>query len=326
MLEGIYLCNATISRINQMSNLNEIPVMKKDQYFPHEVNLRQTSEFMHLIEEQGMSGYGIYWGIIEYLRSQDNYTGDFRVVKPLATQLRTTVNKLEKVLNDYGLFEVSDFTFRSPKLNELMGPLDKKRRTVGGRSGEGQPKVASKISSNSLEIRTTPVTVKKSKVKKSKEETSSTEEAKKSDAAEAVTLSSVRLAWEGYVDELDKEQQWKEIMAMRTGLKKEFFALYPRIVACFKNHVRALGKERSILSSSDAKHYFCFYLTPGSVTFQRLMAQLKQPSEERHPYRFEERDPATGQRSYCGVSIPDDAPPRPNAQAVWNGETGDWKF
>ena len=52
--------------------------MKRDQYFPHEVNLRQTSEFMHLIEKEGMAGYGIYWGLIEYLRSQDNYTGDLR--------------------------------------------------------------------------------------------------------------------------------------------------------------------------------------------------------------------------------------------------------
>lgn len=33
--------------------------MKKDQYFPHEANLRQTSEFMHLIEKEGMAGYGI---------------------------------------------------------------------------------------------------------------------------------------------------------------------------------------------------------------------------------------------------------------------------
>lgn len=300
--------------------------MKQDQYIPHELNTRNTTEVIHLIEEQGMAGYGIYWCLLEYLRTQDNYMGDFRVLKPLARRMKVRLSKLLSILQDYGLFICDDYSFYSPKLLELMNPFEEKRARIKAYKEK-------KKLDNLLEINATKDTINilegkgegKGKVK-GKEETSSTEEAKKSDAAEAVTLSSVHLAWEGYVDELDKEQQWKEIMAMRTGLKKEFFTLYPRIVACFKNHVRALGKERSILSSSDAKHYFCFYLTPGSVTFQRLMAQLKQPSEERHPYRFEERDPATGQRSYCGVSIPDDAPPRPNAQAVWYGETGDWKF
>ena len=304
--------------------------MKRDQYFPHEVNLRQTSEFMHLIEKEGMAGYGIYWGLIEYLRSQDNYTGDFRVLKPLAVQLRTTPNKILKVLKDYNLFEVSDFTFRSRKLSETMKPLEQKRQQINQRStggsaegmGEGRPRVDQKTAHNSLKTSTTSDTVKKSKVKKSKEYTSSAEET----ASSSTPSLSIRLPWETYVDELDKEQQWKEIMAMRSGLKKEFFSLYPRIVECFKNHVRALGKERSILSSSDAKHYFCFFLNPGSTTFQRLMAQLKQPSDKDSPYRFEERDPTTGQRSYCGVPIPDGAPPRPNAQAVWNNETKQWKF
>ena len=304
--------------------------MKRDQYFPHEVNLRQTSEFMHLIEKEGMAGYGIYWGLIEYLRSQDNYTGDFRVLKPLAVQLRTTPNKILKVLKDYNLFEVSDFTFRSRKLSETMKPLEQKRQQINQRStggsaegmGEGRPRVDQKTAHNYLKTNTTSDTVKKSKVKKSKVYTYSDEET----ASSSSPTLSIRLPWETYVDELDKEQQWKEIMAMRSGLKKEFYSLYPRIVECFKNHVRALGKERSILSSSDAKQYFCFFLNPGSTTFQRLMAQLKQPSDKDSPYRFEERDPTTGQRSYCGVPIPDDAPPRPNAQAVWNSETKQWNF
>ena len=302
--------------------------MKRDQYFPHEVNLRQTSEFMHLIEKEGMAGYGIYWGLIEYLRSQDNYTGDFRVLKPLAVQLRTTPNKILKVLKDYNLFEVSDFTFRSRKLSETMKPLEQKRQQINQRStggsaegmGEGRPRVDQKTVHNSLKTSTTSDTVKKSKVKKSKEYTSSAEET----ASSSTPTLSIRLPWETYVDELDKEQQWKEIMAMRSGLKKEFFTLYPRIIDGFKEHVRALGKESAILSSSDAKRYFCCYFTPGSYTYQQLMVQLKQPDKDHNPY--EERDPTTGQRSYCGVTIPDGAPPRPNAQAVWNNETKQWKF
>ena len=94
--------------------------MKKDQYFPHEANLRQTSEFMHLIEKEGMAGYGIYWGIIEYLRSQDNYIGDLRVLKSLARQMKTKPIKVENVVRNYQLFILTDYTFQSAKLMEWM--------------------------------------------------------------------------------------------------------------------------------------------------------------------------------------------------------------
>ena len=56
--------------------------MKRDQYIPHEVSMRSTSEVMNLIEKEGMSGYGIYWALMEYLRVQDGYTGDLRALVP----------------------------------------------------------------------------------------------------------------------------------------------------------------------------------------------------------------------------------------------------
>ena len=121
------------------------------------------------------------------------------------------------------------------------------------------------------------------------------------------------------MDELQQEQQWQELMAIRCGLKKQFFALYPRIVESFKNHVRSIGKEGHILSLSDAKHYFCFYLDPGSITFKRMVEELQKPVDK-GVYRYEDRHPSAGPRSYCGVPIPPEAPPRPNNQAVWTGE------
>ena len=45
--------------------------MKRDQYIPHEVSMRSTSEVMNLIEKEGMAGYGIYWALMEYLRVQE---------------------------------------------------------------------------------------------------------------------------------------------------------------------------------------------------------------------------------------------------------------
>lgn len=296
--------------------------MKKDQYIPHEVSMRNTTEVMNLIENEGMAGYGIYWALLEYLRTQDDYVGDLRVLKSLARQLKTKLAKIESVLNSYGLFIVTDYTFRSRKLESAMKPLEEKRKAMS-KQNAGKAEANRKqnevktdaehnqIPCNSLKTNSEMVLskVKESKVKKSKEITSS--------------LSPSLPAWERYVDELQQEEQWKELMAMRTGLKQQFYTLYPRIAENFKQHVRLLGNEGRILSPSDAKHYFCFFLEPGSVTFKRLVAELQKPLDK-GKYKFEDRNPITGQRSYCGVSIPADAPPRPNEQAVWNG--GKWVY
>ena len=296
--------------------------MKKDQYIPHEVSMRNTTEVMNLIENEGMAGYGIYWALLEYLRTQDDYVGDLRVLKSLARQLKTKLAKIESVLNGYGLFIVTDYSFRSRKLESAMKPLEDKRKAMSKQNvgkaeanrkqNEVKPEAEhNQVPCNTLKTNTEMVLskVKESKVKKSKEITSS--------------LSSSLPAWEQYVDELQQEEQWKELMAMRTGLKQQFYTLYPRIVENFKQHVRLLGNEGRILSPSDAKHYFCFFLEPGSVTFKRLVAELQKPVDK-GKYKFEDRDPATGKRSYCGVPIPDDAPPRPNDQAVWSD--GKWRF
>ena len=293
--------------------------MKKDQYIPHEVSMRSTTEVMNLIENEGMAGYGIYWALMEYLRTQDDYTGDVRVLRTLARQLKTKLCKVESVLHNYGLFTLTDFTFRSTKLDAMMRPLENKRKAME-KQNESKPKAErNQKACNSLKTNESVVL---SKVKESKEENTPSISSSSAEAAAGKTIKYTP-AWEQYVDSLQQEEQWKELMAMRTGLKQRFFACYPRIVEHFKQHVRLLGNEGRILSPSDAKHYFCFYLDPGSVTFKKLWEELHKPIDK-GKYKHEDRDPATGQRSYCGMPIPADAPPRPNAQAVWCD--GKWVF
>ena len=102
-----------------------------------------------------------------------------------------------------------------------------------------------------------------------------------------------------------------------------FVQRFGEVLQHFKRHVQAVGNEKDIQTPSDAKRYFCFFNTPGSPTFARLVAELQKPVDK-GKYKFEDRDPVTDQRSYCGVPIPADAPPRPNSQAVWNG--GKWVY
>ena len=296
--------------------------MKKDQYIPHEISMRSTTEVMNLIEKEGPAGYGIYWALMEYLRVQDGYIGDIQALKTLKRELKIRQTKLDKVLYGYGLFVCNGNTSYSPKLNEVMKPFEQRRAKIEAykRNKEKDNSLeTSEVSSEKNDIVSFEVKGKgegKGKVTTSKEE-------KKVDDDVVVPAPPVILAWERYVDELANEQQWIEVMAMRSGLGLVFVNRFPEVLKLFKLHVQAVGSEKDIQSPSDAKRYFCFYNTPGSTPFRQLVAELQKPIDK-GKYKYEDYDSATGQRSYCGVPIPADAPPRPNSQAVWCD--GKWVF
>ena len=101
--------------------------MRYSQYIPHDVNARFNEQVLNMIEMEGGAGYGLYWSILEYLRAQDNYTGDIRAINGLAKQLKIRKDKALRVLNDYGIFVINNLHFYSPALTEMMQPLEKKR-------------------------------------------------------------------------------------------------------------------------------------------------------------------------------------------------------
>ena len=285
--------------------------MKNDQYIPHEVSMRSNSQVINLIEAEGAAGYGFYWALLEYLRAQNHYTGDIRAIKNIARQMKIRIDKAIRVLNDYGLFVVENTLFSSPMLVEKMRPLERKRAKV---CPENDVSV-SEVSCNSLEINDASFKEEKRIEEKKKEEKTTTSSSKEDAAAVE--------PWESHIDSLRHEEQWKEVMAMRSGMGQDFIRRFDEVLHHFKQHVRAVANESRILSPSEAKKYFCFYLTPGSTPYQKLMLHLKQ-TEAKDVYRFEQRNPDTGERSYCGIPIPYDAPPRPNDQAVWCEEK--WIF
>ncbi len=292
--------------------------MKRDQYIPHEVSMRSTSEVMNLIKKEGIAGYGIYWALMEYLRIQDNYVGDMEALDVLKRELKIRQTKLDKVLHGYGLFVCNGNTFYSPKLNEVMKPFEQRRVRIEAYKRQKEKEnllEISEVSSEKSDI--VSFEVKGKGEGKGEGKTTSTKEEKDDDVVAVIPVPST-LAWERYVDELAKEQQWIEVMAMRSGLGLVFVNRFPEVLRLFKRHVQAVGNEKDIQSPGDAKRYFCFYNTPGSAPFRQLVEELQKPVDK-GKYKHEDIDPATGARSYCGIPIPSDAPPRPNNQAVWDG-------
>ena len=290
--------------------------MKKDQYIPHEVSMRNTSEVMNLIKKEGMTGYGIYWALMEYLRVQDGYVGDMEALDVLKRELKIRQAKLDKVLHGYGLFVCNGNTFYSPKLNEVMKPYEQRRAKIEAFKRRKEKENLLEISHEAPEKSDIVSFEGKGKGEgKGKEERKTTSSLKEKDD-DGLNPVSFTPAWERYVDELRNEQSWIELMAMRSGLGKAFVQRFDKVLRLFKEHVQSVAHESHIVSPSEAKRYFCFFNTPGSATFQKLVEELHKPIDK-GKFRFEDRDPTTGQRSYCGVVIPSDAPPRPNEQAVW---------
>ena len=185
--------------------------MKKDYYFPHEIRTRNDEAVMELIECEGASGYGIYWALMEYLRTQEGYVGKIIAVKTIARQMRTKPYKVDSVLRNYGLFIVNDKTFRSAKLEFVMKPLDDRRRAVEAKNGRNDGAVGEQCTGNAAAVseqkfdnllETSSASYKNaSLIKKNKEEKS------KEDTSSPISSSSAAAQWEKYINEQQKDEQ-----------------------------------------------------------------------------------------------------------------------
>ena len=136
------------------------------------------------------------------------------------------------------------------------------------------------------------------------------------------------LRWECYINEAFKVQSWVEIVGMMSGLKGDFLNNLPFIRSMFKKHVVVQGSTERITSVSEAQAYFANYIRPGKPTRLFLEEKLKERSRMQNESTslspYETYNPLTGERSYCGVPLPADAPPRPNGRTTWDNLKQSW--
>ena len=136
------------------------------------------------------------------------------------------------------------------------------------------------------------------------------------------------LRWECYINEAFKVQSWVEIVGMMSGLKGDFLNNLPFIRSMFKKHVVVQGSTERITSVSEAQAYFANYIRPGKPTRLFLEEKLKERSRMQNESTslspYETYNPLTVERSYCGVPLPGNAPPRPNGRATWDNLKQSW--
>jgi hypothetical protein len=119
--------------------------MKKETfYFSHDYNARNDTKILYMRNELGMEGYGIYWYLIEALADAGGIL-PLKILPVLAKQMDATLVKVEGVVNNYELFEVSENEFVSQRLlkhleyREILSEQGKKgalkRWSNGGANG-----------------------------------------------------------------------------------------------------------------------------------------------------------------------------------------------
>ncbi len=84
--------------------------MKETYYFPHDYNAHNDPKCSALINDFGLTGYGLYWSLIEILHEQQGYIKKFpKLFDGLSYQLRISKDDLSKLvealLHDYNLLE-----------------------------------------------------------------------------------------------------------------------------------------------------------------------------------------------------------------------------
>lgn len=323
--------------------------MKYELFFRYRVSMMSDDRVIALCEQNGIEGIGIYTVLLAELRQHEGYRCAFASLPALARRWNVSPEKLQKIVCDFRLFRLyaedeSGRSFSSIYLDEEMNtepdtPVRNRISTgtdrresaatgtaVAGATTAGGMKVTVKRAANG---RFTATRCKKKNILKEKEEEEIIRAAPEPPSVpitEPPRQPSPQ-RWETYVESAFGEQSWLEVQAMHSGMGFRFMELLPHIRTFFKQHIVTYGKEQTLFSIADAKSYFSNFIRRGSATRQALdtvLNRLEATERRADAYRFEQHDPLTGARSYCGEHIPDEAPPRPSENAVWSSESGKW--
>jgi|TARA_Y100000310_G_C20682915_1_gene817109 hypothetical protein len=178
--------------------------MSKDSYyFSHDSNAFMDPKILKLRMEFGWEGYGLFWGIIESLRNQKDYTFTTEEVEYLTLSLAIDLAKLKQVLSkcyELGLLVHSEGKIYSESLLRRMEIADKireKRRKAGSKGG----KARAKLKQNSSEAQALKETKGKEKKLKKLEKDLKAQE-------------SFKDFWELYPRKINKQKadsNWKKI-------------------------------------------------------------------------------------------------------------------
>ena len=269
--------------------------MNKHFYLKHEIMAFNDPRVQNMLRQEGGKAYGAYWYIMEKLSLLPDMEADLKYLKPFATR-NFTYPYMMKIVTKFGLFTVTDSCFSPVQLNtKCVAEPQKAEENTAENSGQNGKKYPD------------------NDVKPGKNAGFSTKNRQTMDKKRDGNESEMNCNTPN-ISGLSNEnlQQKENIRDIITTAAKE-------------KEISAAAIDRN--NSSDVHQYFANFTAPGSRTSAFLHAELLklEAAEQSHsldPYRFEKR--IGGQRTYMGCPIPDEAPPRPEDNAIWNDRTKQW--
>ena len=115
--------------------------MKKDTYyFSHDYNARQDEKIAHYLSKVGMSGYGIYWLLIERMHQSESGKLTLKYLNGIAYADNIDITLLNTCYNiaiECELFVTDDKYFWSERVLKNKLELDEKRvkKSNAGKAG-----------------------------------------------------------------------------------------------------------------------------------------------------------------------------------------------
>lgn len=87
-------------------------------YFTHKPSTRENSKIQKLIFKEGMTGYGIFWSLIERLCNCENeMEAEFEV---MAFEFRTKEELIKSIVENYGLFSIENNIISSKLIKQRL--------------------------------------------------------------------------------------------------------------------------------------------------------------------------------------------------------------
>lgn len=94
----------------------------KSLYFSHDFDSRTDIKIRNLIRKHGMTGYGIYWAIVEDLYRNANA---MRTHYDLyAFEMRVEEDVVRSIVEDFGLFKINGDTFSSDSVERRISEIN----------------------------------------------------------------------------------------------------------------------------------------------------------------------------------------------------------
>lgn len=93
-------------------------------YFSHDYNARSDAKIKHLIRKEGYAGYGIFWAIVEDLYYNENAMQ--LDADSIAYDLRTDVDIVHRIINDYQLFIIDNGIISSESIQKRLDKRNEK--------------------------------------------------------------------------------------------------------------------------------------------------------------------------------------------------------